>query len=581
MFLLPSIGLGIAFALLLGGRPARLLEVTMRFPSLVVWSLAVQVPLFTDLGARLSDLTQHALHVGSYGLLVAFAVLNLRVRPLLLALIGTLLNAAVIVANGGEMSLSPGAARASGTSGGANVSEHADRLRFLGDVFALPGELPFATAFSVGDVLIGVGIAAFIVAVSLGPEAERGLAPGRLLQPLRDPGYRRLAGGSLLSNLGDWLTLAALVGWVYQETRSTGNVAAMLLVRLAPPILGGGLAALVVDRLPKERLLVRIELLRGATLLFALAGVVGDNRAAVLAALGLSGALAAATNAAAPALLPSLLPADRLPAGNACLGMARDAAMALGAIAAGLTLSLTGVVVALVVDLATFALAAQLFAGLRVPPGALDRRAGGAFAGIRYLLSSRLLVILVGVFASATLATGLVNATLARFLEDSMSLGAGSYGFGLGAIAVGLAAGQAIVGFSRIGPGAGRWIGAALLLMAGLFVLLAMSDHAPTALLLLAAIGFVDGTTDVVFETVVQREGDPRHLGAVFGLASAAITTTMMMSIGVAPMLNSVVDSRWVVAVAAGILAAAGTGALAGMRAHRTVRGVLGPVGSP
>src|SRR5688572_8026073 len=178
-----------------------------------------------------------------------------------------LMNAVAIAANGGRMPVSPDAWEAAGlgdSSGLTNVRLGAERLGFLGDVFALPSAFPLANVFSVGDLLIGFGAIALIVGVSTNDGSERALVPARLLEPLAVSAFRRLALGRLVSHLGDWLTLAALVGWVYEETASTTHVALLLLVRLAPPILGGGLAAALVDRLPKERLLVWIELARGA-----------------------------------------------------------------------------------------------------------------------------------------------------------------------------------------------------------------------------------------------------------------------------------------------------------------------------
>jgi hypothetical protein len=584
MFLLPSIGLGLAFALLLGGRPSRLLEVRLQHAWLVVLALAVQVVAFTQPGEELSDELRRAFHLGSYGLLILFAAANLRVRALAPALLGLLLNTVAIAANGGPMPLSPSAAEAAGIAvePGANVSEEAGRLAFLGDVFALPWQLPIANTFSIGDVLIGFGMAAFIVAVSLEPGGERSLDPRRFLEPVRVAAFRRLAAGRLVSHLGDWLTLASLIGWIYHETGSTGNVALLMISRLAPPILGGSLAAVLVDRLPKQALLVWIELARGAVVLIALEGVLLDEYLAVFVALAVSGVLAAMANAAVPALLPSLLPPERLAAANAGLGVAKDAAMAVGALAAGLALSVFGVVAALMADLATFAAAAALFAGLRGVACAAPQRQERSLGGLRYLLSRRMLVVLVACFATATLATGLVNATLSRFLTDHVGLGPGGYGFGLAAIAAGLALGQALVGFTHVGPTAGRWIGAALLLMAGLLGLLALGEHAPTAFLLLAAIGFVDGTTDVIFDTVAQRETDPRYLGAVFGFASAFITTTMLGSVAIAPLLNGLVDSRWVMLLGACALVLSGMVGLGGMRRVAPAAShVPAPLGSP
>jgi Family of unknown function (DUF5317)/Major Facilitator Superfamily/Transketolase, C-terminal domain len=574
MFLLPAIALGFVLAAVLGGKPSRLLKVEFRHTWTVWLALGVQVALFSRLGADLPDPLRAPLHLGTYGLLVVFAVLNVHIRALLLVPLGMLLNAIAIAANGGRMPVSEGAAAAVDLSEGdfANVSASADRLGFLGDVFALPSQLPLANVFSVGDVLIAFGMVAFIVIVSTDDGAERALSFSRLVLPLRTTAYRRLAVGKLVSHVGDWLTLAALVGWIYEKTGSTGQVAVLLLVRLAPPILGGGVAAMLIDRLPKKSVLVVIELARGVAVLTALAGVLTGSLPLVYAALAVSGGLAAISNAAVPAVLPSLLPVEQLASANAGLGLAKDGAMALGSVGAGVALSWLGIVPALAADLVTFAVACTAFALLPATvkrADSDDEEEARIPGGLRYVVSRRPLLLLVVSFASATLATGLTNATLPRFLEHEVGLGAGGYGFGIAALACGLALGQAMVGFARVGENAGRWIGAGLVVMAGLFVLLGLSEHAPTILFIVAMIGFVDGTTDVLFETTVQRESDPRRYGAVFGLASAFITTTMVGAVAIAPLINRLLDPHRVILLASVFLVVAGTIALVGMRPAR------------
>jgi hypothetical protein len=644
MFLLPSIAIGIVFAVLLGGRLSRVLEVRLRFQPLVVFALGLQIVLFSDLGESLSELQHRGLHLASYVLLIFFAVVNLRVWALVPVLLGTGLNALAIAANGGRMPVADHAAEATGLplTDDSNVTTATDRLSFLGDVFALPAELPLANVFSVGDLFIGFGMAAFIVAASV-TGGERALSPGRMLEPFRTRAYARLAAGRFVSQVGDWLTLAVLIGWVYGSTGSSFHVAALLLVRLAPPVLGGGIATVVVDRLPKQRLLVWVEICRGAAVLCALAGVVSDERALVFGAFACSGALAAISGAIVPALVPSLLPVSQLASANAGLGMAKDAGMALGALGAGLALASVGAAAALSVDAVTFIAAFFLFRGITLPraveepatgehvlppvrpetasseaarafwadaatswarsaeawerlsrarsafawerSAAAWTRAGleepaahawerhlatqdqleveprstaeaaprdGAMAGLRYLLRRRTVLLLISSFAVATLATGLTNATLPSFLEDSQGLGSGGYGFGIAALATGLLLGEALVGFSRVGATAGRWIGAGLMVMAALFVVLALTLHAPTALLLLALIGLVDGTTDVLFETVVQRETDPRYLGCVFGFASAFVSATMTAAFAAAPIVGELFDASGVI-MAAGV----------------------------
>jgi hypothetical protein len=311
-----------------------------------------------------------------------------------------------------------------------------------------------------------------------------------------------------------------------------------------------------------------VELARGALVAWALASVAVGNLPAVFLAFTGSGMLAAVSGATAPSLLPSLVPESQLASANATMGLAKDAAMAVGAITGGVMLAAVGPEAALAVDLATFMLAASVFVGIR-PRRTVQRTASpnepqrpGA---LTYLLTSRALFVLVASFAVATIATGLTNATLPRLLT-SLGFGQGGYGFGLGALAVGLALGETLVGLARLGRGSGRWIGVGLIVMAGLLVLLALGTHAPTAILFIAGIGFVDGTTDVIFDTAIQREADPGRYGAVFGLSSASFTTTMLVAVAVAPIANRFLDPRGVLLVAAGFLVAAGTIALLRLR---------------
>lgn len=575
MFLLPCLALGIALAIALGGNISRVLAVRFRATVLVPAALGIQIAVFSPFGERFLATTGAHLHLLSYALLIIFALLNIRLQGLWPVFAGTSLNAVAIAANGGAMPLSSNAAAAAGLEPGWNISDQVDRLWFLGDVFALPARLPLANVFSVGDLLIGLGMAGFIIYASLGSgRAEATLSPSRLIQPLRVASFRRLAAGKLVSQLGDWLTLAALVGWLYGETASTEHVAGLLLVRLGPPILGGSLAVFLVDRLPKKNLLITVELARGIAVGGALLGILSGELALVYAALAVSGGLAALSSAAVPALVPSLVPDEQLPAANASLEIGKDGAMALGAAAAGVALAYVGAEVALAVDLGTFVVASLLYAGLRIPAAVRHEEDGGdgeerTKGGLRYVLGHRRLLVLILSFATATLATGLTNASLPQFFGGEGGLGSAGYGFAIAALASGLLVGETMVGFAKVGPTAGRWIGAALLVMAGLFGLLCLTEHAPTALLLLGFIGFVDGTTDVLFDTVAQRETDPRYLGSVFGFASAFMAATMTGAFVAAPLANELLDSKFVILAAGVVLAVAGLIALLAMRAPK------------
>src|SRR6266511_2488648 len=190
--------------------------------------------------------------------------------------------------------------------------------------------------------------------------------PERLERPLRSPSFRRLALGQSISYLGDWLMVAVLVGWVYQSTSSVAQVALLMGIRLVPPIVGGGVAASLVDRLPRQRVLVCSEVACAATITGALVGVTIGSRALVFAFVGLCGLVAMVSTVAGNALIPMTVDQDELPAANAIHSVGQEAAMALGAVIGGVMLAVGGPVAGLAANLVSYAVAVLLYARIRV-----------------------------------------------------------------------------------------------------------------------------------------------------------------------------------------------------------------------
>jgi MFS family permease len=396
------------------------------------------------------------------------------------------------------------------------------------------------------------------------------MLPERLERPLRSPAFRRLAVGKSISFLGDWLMVAVLVGWVYESTSSVAQVALLMAIRLVPPIAGGGIAASVVDRLPRLKVLVWSEVACAATIAGALAGVLTGSRVLVFAFVGLCGLVAMVSTVAGNALIPATVSEDELPAANSLHSIGQEAAMALGAVVGGLTVALGGPVAGVAANLVSYAIAVSLYRGIRVAEatGAKSSRARGGYAeGLRYVVSQRALTAVVGGFALVTLAAGLVNATLPKF-TTTLGLGAGGYGWALSALAAGMIAGEALTGAiaERIEP---RWLGAGLAAMGCLFVAVAWSGRAVLALPLFAAFGVANGFVEVVLMTAIHQQADATYQGRVFGVGSTIWRTTMLGAVALAPAVDAIASPAQAITVAAAFLF------LGALLVHFTLRPLL------
>jgi MFS family permease len=382
------------------------------------------------------------------------------------------------------------------------------------------------------------------------------LIPERLRQPLRSSSFLCLAAGKSISYLGDWLMVAVLVGWVYESTSSVSQVALLMVIRLVPPVVGGGVAASIVDRLPRKSVLVWSEFACAATIVGALLGVMLDSRAVVFAFVGLCGLVAMISTVAGSALIPMVVAENELPAANGIHLVGQEAAMAIGAVAGGVTLALGGPAAGLTANLLSYAIALVLYTRIKVEevPSAGAKKRGGLIDGVRYVRQNRALAVVVGGFAFGTLAAGLVNATLPKFTMD-LGLGASGYAWALAALGSGMIAGEAVTGAvaDRIEA---RWLGFGLAAMGVLFFAIAWSGSGLIALALLVAFGVANGFIEVVMMTAIHQQADASYQGRVFGLGSTIWRTTMLGSVALAPLVDAVASPAQAISVAAAVLLA-------------------------
>jgi len=176
MFMLWAIPIGLVAGLIGRGRLDALSTFRFRWGWLAIAGLLVQVVLFTPTGDQLAGGLGPLLYVLST-LAVFVAVLrNVRVPGMAIVAIGAVCNLAAITANGGFMPASASALAAAGLDGPGSytnsvVLDH-PALQPLTDIFAIPASWPLANVFSVGDVLIGVGIV-IVIAAAMRSQPER------------------------------------------------------------------------------------------------------------------------------------------------------------------------------------------------------------------------------------------------------------------------------------------------------------------------------------------------------------------------------------------------------------------------
>ncbi len=162
--------IAVAVALCRRGALAALAALRLRSAWTLPAALGLQV-LVVTVAPGLPRAITAPVHLLSYALAGVFLALNIRLPGMSLVASGTAANAVTIALNGGVLPASAAALTAAGWRSSGNdfansASLASPHLAFLGDNYVSPAWLPLRNVFSIGDVLIGVGLVALVFAAT-------------------------------------------------------------------------------------------------------------------------------------------------------------------------------------------------------------------------------------------------------------------------------------------------------------------------------------------------------------------------------------------------------------------------------
>jgi len=145
-----------------GGSLGRLSRLRLKAIWAILVALVIQVVIISVIPKEMSGWPGQGLELVSYGLAVTFLIANVRVPWLWFVGLGGLSNLVAIGANNGVMPASRAALLAAGRPVHRGQFMNSTTLRdphlaFLGDVFSVPRNWPFANVFSIGDIVLVVG----------------------------------------------------------------------------------------------------------------------------------------------------------------------------------------------------------------------------------------------------------------------------------------------------------------------------------------------------------------------------------------------------------------------------------------
>jgi MFS family permease len=390
---------------------------------------------------------------------------------------------------------------------------------------------------------------------------------------------RALIGASAVSQLGNWLYNAALLGYVYSVTHSAGWVGAATIGRLLPYVLLGTVGGTIADRYSRRTVLLVGNVL-ALVLMLVLAVVVASDGPVVLviAFAALASAADCAERPAALALLPRLVGETRLGAANALLHSAEDLGVVIGPAIGAILLAVGPAWVAFLANAVTFAVSGLLISRMPPDPKPSTDRDGAApqlAGGLRVTRATPFAVWLIAVVAVVEFTYGAQTVQLVVYAKHSLNLGDDGYGILLTAAGVGGLVSAFVNGRLSISRRVSLIVILTGVLASGTQLAYAGITSLPAALVV-AVIGTAAAVScEVVGETVVARIAPREALGRIVGIFDAATSAAIIAGAILAPVLVTSTSLRSSLLVLGGIavlitlLCGLGLRGLDALSAHR------------
>jgi dTMP kinase len=363
------------------------------------------------------------------------------------------------------------------------------------------------------------------VSVSAEPSSTGGFR-----EVLSSKGFRRLMTGQAVSGLGDWVATLAFI--VAADELTGGNqtaVAAVLVLRLVPPIFAAPVGGVVADRVYRRTIMVTCDLTRAALI----AVVPFVNIGLLYAIAFVHECLSLFFIPARDASVPSLVPKRSLPEANGLIlassyGSIPIAALAFSGLAAvafhipdwipfGHLFREHPTSFAFFFDSATFVFSATMIAGLQLKREARQGNIElmeGLMEGVRYVLAHPGLRALAYGLIVSMFGGGVLFAVGLGYIQDTLSGNAVAFGWLAALWGTGMGVGLAIVRL-LIKRGMGVVFLAAVVVCGGVLLVMALLPFLWLAFIAAVVFGAAFSVAILIALTLAQEVAEDRIRGRI------------------------------------------------------------------
>jgi len=332
----------------------------------------------------------------------------------------------------------------------------------------------------------------------------------------------------MVSGLGDWALMLAIPVAVYNGTNSQAKLGFAVVSETLPALLFGLIAGVLVDRLPRRRVMIATDLARMLVVLLLLNlhhfTHLSQSDIWLIYFVGFASAsFSCFFNPARAALMPSLLPREKMLQANSLMSSGTRLTQVIGPGLGGILLFWLHPRGLFLFDAVTFLFSAACLFFVAENYTQREGRKGmsGVWAdfleGFQVFITHPVLGILIGILSVATFFGGIYNALLYAFVRDVLHVNGPGYGYLLSCVGFGALLALPLLGGPWKSAPPPRLLAAGLLIMAASGWALAFAPNASFGAAAMFFGGFGNMIMYLPIVTLFQTAGPPQMLGRIMG----------------------------------------------------------------
>ena len=398
------------------------------------------------------------------------------------------------------------------------------------------------------------------------PDATVAPLPDKLL---KNRNFLLLASGQAISNIGDFVFSTTLLVWVFSLTHSAGAVSGVLIAQNIPVFVLGPIAGVFVDRWNRRTTMVATDLLR---MIFALLPFVVPGFLRLPAIYASVFAISSFSRFFMPARMGvmQVIVAPEQQTRAASIGQATFAlSIIIGPAIASPLYFLVGPAVACSINAASFLVSALCLMAVRAsrkdlhPYTRTEKSGVGAivsevYAGLRLIMKSRVLYMVMILALIAFLGAGALNALDIIFVVQRLHVSASLYGPLTAVSGLGTLIGAILIGIfaSRVKPA--RLLSGCVLLLGIGIAIYAFQTWYVLALVIMFLSSLSQGGIDIGFAPLILKATPRAMMGRVDAVMETGMSGMGLISVALAGLFGQFVPVYIIFVVCGALIALSG-----------------------